>query len=121
MGDAKLSYMKQSSSTPVKKIGKEWQSTPTSEDAKPVNKSQTCVDEMTLERDTRMARPEAKLAGQSDEQIIYSDDKKEPDKAVSDDASEISPSLQSLDDDTDDAPMDDGSPDEPPYQAPGEM
>lgn len=122
--DANSSCMEQSSSTPVENIRKEWPSTPADGDGKPVNKSQTLADEVTFEQHTRMARGDANLAEQSNEGVIHSGDKKESDKAVSGNASEKPPSLQSLDDDGDDgddAPWDDAPPDEPPYQAPGEM
>lgn len=113
--------MKQSSFSPLGNIRKEWQSTPTNGNAKPVNKPQTLADQVTLECHTRMARPDANLAGQSDEWAIHSRDKKESDKTVNVGASEIASSSQCLDDDDDDAPLDDASPDEPPYEAPGEM
>lgn len=120
MENASLSHVEPSSSTIVEKIRKEWQSTLTNGGVKPVNKSQTLADQVTFERHTRMGRPDANLAGQSDERVIHSCDKKASDKAVSVGASEITSSLQSFDDDGDDAPLDDPYPDEPPYQAPGE-
>ena len=67
-----------------------------------------------------MDGPDANLAGQSDEWVIHSRDKKGSDKIVNVGAYEIASSSQYLNDDDDDASLDDPSPDEPPYQAPGE-
>ena len=72
---------------------------------------------MTSERQARNTHPAANLAGQSEMRFVQSGDGKGSDKAVSNDTSEIPPSLQAFDKDGDDALSDDASPDEP-YSSP---
>lgn len=75
----------------------------------------TVADRVSSERQTRNrnTRPAGNLAGQSDKRIVPCGDMNGPDKAVSDDATELPPSLQD-----DDVPLDDDASSAEPYSSP---